>query len=173
MPQRTEYKKAWYEANKARCLARDAAYRDGKKEQTRSRHASYRAANAAKVKAARDAWRSANPQYQKRWMRENPDKNCAYVGARRARLLRATASWANAFLIEEAYKLAALRTKMLGSEWHVDHIVPLQSKLVCGLHVESNLRVIPAVANLSKHNRHWPDMPMPSVAGAVHPFGVQ
>ena len=81
--------------------------------------------------------------------------------ARRTRLVarQATPSWANRFFIEEAYALARLRTEVTGIKWHVDHVVPLQSDVVCGLHCEGNLRVIPASENISKHNRYWPDMP--------------
>lgn len=55
--------------------------------------------------------------------------------------------------------LAALRTKTTGIRWEVDHIVPLVHPQVCGLHVETNLRVIPAIENRRKGNRHWPEMP--------------
>jgi hypothetical protein len=72
--------------------------------------------------------------------------------------LRATPAWANHFFIEEAYDLAQRRTKSTGIKWHVDHIVPLRSKRVCGLHVENNLQVIPARTNLEKGNRVWPSM---------------
>ena len=40
----------------------------------------------------------------------------------------------------------------------VDHIVPLNSKLVCGLHTEDNLRCVPKELNIIKGNRYWPDM---------------
>lgn len=63
-------------------------------------------------------------------------------------------------LIEkEAYDLSRLRSEQLGVRFEVDHIIPLQSRLVCGLHNEFNLRVITAKENNAKGNRYWPDMP--------------
>jgi hypothetical protein len=57
------------------------------------------------------------------------------------------------WLIKEVYDLAALRTKLFGFSWHVDHIVPLQGALVSGLHTIGNLQVIPGVENMSKSNK--------------------
>ena len=110
------------------------------------------------------------------WRKDNPGKNAASVAkwdkahpgkaARyRARRFYATPAWANEFFIEEIYDLARRRTKATGIEWEVDHIVPLNSKKVCGLHVEYNLQVIPAKLNRSKGNRWWPDMPETIVCG--------
>lgn len=78
---------------------------------------------------------------------------------RRATKKKATPSWANEFFIQEIYHLSNLRTRTTGVSWEVDHIVPLNSKLVCGLHVENNLQVIPESYNRRKSNIYWPNMP--------------
>ena len=93
------------------------------------------------------------------WAKRNSAKVNAKKAARMAAQKSATPAWANQFFIEEIYDLARLRTKYLGVKHSVDHIVPMTSKLVCGLHVEHNLRVIPHRQNISKLNRHWPQMP--------------
>jgi len=92
------------------------------------------------------------------WAKNNPSRANANNAKRRLIQQNVTPKWANQFFIQEIYDLAQLRTKATGFKWHVDHIVPLQSKLVCGLHVEHNLQVIPAIKNCSKGNHYWPDM---------------
>ena len=86
----------------------------------------------------------------------NPAKYAANAAKHRAIKLKRTPVWVDSedlWLIKQAYELAALRTKVFGFKWHVDHVIPLQGKLVSGLHVPTNLRVIPAFDNMSKHNQ--------------------
>jgi hypothetical protein len=70
--------------------------------------------------------------------------------------LKRTPAWLTSddfWMIEQAYELAALRTKLFGFAWHVDHVIPLRGKLASGLHTPYNLQVIPAVENLRKSNQ--------------------
>jgi hypothetical protein len=55
-------------------------------------------------------------------------------------------------VVREAHDLRKLRNVATGIEWHVDHVVPLKGEHVCGLHIWSNLAVIPKVINLRKGN---------------------
>lgn len=44
-----------------------------------------------------------------------------------------------------------------GVPHHVDHIVPIAGKQVCGLHVHWNLRIITQAANVTKGARLLPE----------------
>ena len=98
-------------------------------------------------------------QSVKKWTNKNRHRVNAKLVERRRLNGVAKPAWANDFFIDEIYDLARIRTAVTGFAWHVDHIVPLKHPLVCGLHCEANLRVIPAFENRSKGNHYWPDMP--------------
>ena len=132
-------------------------------ETERKRAHEKRKNNPEPFRAANRRWRERNIEIARervrKYQRENPHALAFNAAQRRAVKLRATPSWANGFFISETYRLASLRTNTLGVKWVVDHIVPLRSSIVCGLHVEHNLRVIPESVNAAKGNRYWPDMP--------------
>ena len=77
---------------------------------------------------------------------------------RAASKMKATPAWANLAAIKAIYEEAA-QLRASGIACDVDHIVPLRSRLVCGLHVEWNLRLVDPFENKSKGNRYWPDSP--------------
>jgi hypothetical protein len=103
----------------------------------------------------------SNPEVKKRYKQTQKGRatNLANHAKRRAAKIQRTPAWLTVddlWMLEQAYELAALRTKMFGFSWHVDHIIPLQGKLVSGLHVPTNVRVIPGADNVRKANRYLP-----------------
>jgi hypothetical protein len=76
---------------------------------------------------------------------------------RRASERRATPSWANAAATRALFKHAKAMTAATGITHSVDHLVPLNHPLVCGLHWHGNMEVLPLRDNMSKGNREWPD----------------
>lgn len=138
------------------------------------RTAQWRAANKDRANAARDAWSAANPdrvaQIKRSWYERNRSAavsnakawkadNPGNAAEERAKKRQATPAWADRSLMADIYELARIYTVALGRPFHVDHVVPLRSSLVCGLHAHTNLQVLPGSENIAKGNRRWPDMP--------------
>ena len=105
-------------------------------------------------------WQQQNKEKKlhnhKKWRTNNPNKVSSYTALRRAAKLQATPKWLTAshkLHMECKYSLAAMLSKHTAEQHHVDHIVPLNGKTVCGLHVPWNLQVLTAKENLSKSNR--------------------
>lgn len=74
----------------------------------------------------------------------------------RAKQRKATPPWitkGHTEQITELFKERERQSMLLGIEHHVDHIVPINSPYVCGLHVPWNLEVITEEQNLLKNNR--------------------
>jgi len=136
----------------------------------------YKKDNAERIKETQRAYDAVqNPlrreYFQQRYMankehvlavgraykKANPHKNAARQAKRRTATLQRTPVWLledDHWVIAQAYELAALRTKLFGFQWEVDHIIPLQGKFVSGLHVPTNLQVVPSIINRQKHNRY-------------------
>ena len=97
--------------------------------------------------------------YSKEYSKRNPDKVAAKEARRRALKLNATPKWSDKDEILKFYEASRRLSELLGEWYHVDHIVPLVSDIVCGLHCEANLQILIGKDNLSKGNRYWLDMP--------------
>ena len=80
---------------------------------------------------------------------------CLHAFVRNNRRRVATPSWLDANLFAPIFEEARKRRKA-GEDVHIDHIVPLAGKTVCGLHVPWNLQIIPAQENRAKGNRFVP-----------------
>lgn len=90
--------------------------------------------------------------YAQEYFIKNKAAFTARVAKRRAATQNATPAWADFNIIQFLYVTRLYLTQETGFEWHVDHVVPLQGRYVCGLHVHNNLRVVPATDNLRKSN---------------------
>ena len=128
------------------CIKEDsAAYYEKHKEKISAKAAKYFQENKDKLL-----------EKMKKWHEQNPAAHSVYSSKRRAQERKAAPPWLTEqdwLFIKCRYQVAEMRSRCDDMQWHVDHIVPLRGKKVCGLHVPWNLRVIPAVENLRKGNK--------------------
>jgi 5-methylcytosine-specific restriction endonuclease McrA len=92
--------------------------------------------------------------------RADPATHRARVMAREAAKIQATPPWADKKAIAAVYRECLEIQIKTGIPHHVDHIVPLRGKIVSGLHVHWNLRVITATENVRKHAKLIPELAM-------------
>jgi hypothetical protein len=81
----------------------------------------------------------------------------ADASKRRAAKLNRTPTWLtefDLFKMQCFYSIAAMLSRNNQELWVVDHVIPLQGKLVSGLHVPSNLQLMRARSNESKGNKY-------------------
>lgn len=152
-----EKRKAYHLANKSRLNEKSFAYRAANKEKCSALNKAYRRVHSEKLNRYTREWRLDNADEVRRKAKINGIINrpakIAHNALRRARKLQATPAWMERTEISDLYK-ESNRLSELGELMHVDHIVPLQGKNVCGLHCLDNLQIITATENLKKHNSH-------------------
>ena len=95
-------------------------------------------------------------EYRKNYAKENAGSINNRTAKRRAKKLKASPEWADNWKIKQYYTVARKLTESTGIQFVVDHIIPLQSKIVSGLHVENNLQIITEHENAVKHNKFEP-----------------
>lgn len=97
-------------------------------------------------------YRKSNLDYYYR----NTEKWREIKARRRANEKQAVVCWKGneweAFVMKEIYELASLRSIHTKVIHEVDHIIPLQHDLVCGLHCSDNLQILTRTENRSKSN---------------------
>jgi len=134
-------------------------YTESRTEAKREYDERYRLENAEKIQERNIRNREKRNAKRREYGIKNRAKILADNAKRVAAKLKAIPKWADMDAIKQIYKECSDMSKATGIEYHVDHMVPLRGKTVCGLHCEDNLRIILGSENCKKLNTHWPDMP--------------
>jgi hypothetical protein len=115
-----------------------------------------RVARRAQALVAYYANHAKSKERLRAYQKANPAEYASAAAAHRAAKLQRTPVWLTDFdklKIKCLYSVAAMLTRENKEPWHVDHVLPLQGKLISGLHVPSNMRVLRGKENISKHNK--------------------
>lgn len=139
--------------------ARKAKWRAGRLDKHNAKGLEWVRNNPDKRKISSKKWRDRNPdkcrELKARWLSKNKDIALSYTSNRRRRVRNATPKWVtdtDMCVMRSMYLECRRISSESGVPHHVDHVIPLKGKNVCGLHVPYNLRIIPKHDNLMKSN---------------------
>lgn len=158
-------KKQYYLDNTERLLAIRNEWKKNNKDKIKQTNKAYAINNEEKIKLGLKKYREENKEkrraYNKQWEQDNQGKARAKVVRRRTQKMNALPLWANLGAIKEVYmdcESVNIAAKLAGctEKFVVDHIIPLQGKIVSGLHIETNLQIITAKENGTKSNKFEP-----------------
>jgi len=158
-------RREYYLKNKERLLEKNKAWAEANIESVRAAKKLRASKLPEEVREAENAKARLRYHQKKQW---NAERKKAYRGKhkhltnanaskRRAALLQRIPIWQTEFdelKIKCIYSVAAMLTKVNNEPWTVDHIIPLQGKIVSGLHVPSNLQLMRARENEAKRNKY-------------------
>lgn len=154
---------AYFREYRARNKEKLAAQRKKNADFINAKKRAGRTLNPGKDAVQSRKWRAANAATlaarKRRWHEANKGLVIAGKHRRKAAEVAAVPPWFDSAAVQKVYLKAAEWSGILGHPLHVDHVVPLRSPLVCGLHTHSNLQLLAAAENVAKGNRYWPDMP--------------
>ena len=112
-----------------------------------------RAQNPEQYTEMFDDYRRRHPEKAKEWFARNPGKKAAYWMKYATAKRNACPKWLTPDQhreIEAFYVEAARLTDETGVPHEVDHIIPLNGRGVCGMHVPWNLQVLTEEENRAK-----------------------
>lgn len=140
-----EMRRAYYYENKDNLLIKNKQYYQDHIEERTEYNGQYYLNNSDIIK-----------ENVQQWVNDNRALANSYKSKYRAKKINATPKWANLDKIKEFYNEAQRLTEETGVLHHVDHIIPLQGKLVSGFHIESNLQILTQTENQQKSNSFEP-----------------
>lgn len=150
---------AWNRNNPEKHADYNRTYAEKHPDRVSQNYKNWRSKYPERVEAKNNIWQSANWEkylgISSAWKKRNRAHTNAKSKERRLAQDRRTPKWLTEqdFVnIRKFYLLADELSKAYGFPWHVDHIIPLKGRNVSGLHVTSNLQVIPGSDNMRKGN---------------------